>query len=599
MKIYSKLFSIALAGLMLGSCSSEDVVDNGKGGGASWNSDGTGYVNLAIKLPTTPASRGVNDVTDDGVADEYAVKNATLILFNGENEATAKINSAYEINPNFSLSGDGQITTTANVTKQINSIAGTDNIYALVVLNHQGLMSVEEANADLKVNNVSMKDNNISQLNDAVKALIGTNYSWNSATTGFLMSNAVLTEEVGGAVGTAPAGNVAAIQTLSKIDRAKIHPTEAEATADPAAIIYVERAEAKVTVLDAVTDKTVTDGSGHEYTIGGWVLDNTNKSNKLIRTVDGYATWAAFSTNAPNSTNYRFTGNTLVGKNILGENLYRVYWGDDYNYSTFGTKAAELTFIPDGTVPATFNTIGTSAYCFENTTDVDRMREDKCTRVIVKATFNEGNPFFIIDNDVKDMFSVEDAKKEAAARIVADNDVNKWLETNLADGKEINSATDINVELNTLSAGKVTVKSVTLTEGAKAKFKEGVNTDPEVQKWAAVANSHINLEYYDGGAAYYPVYVAHFGEDLTPWDKGETDAPSASSIYPAANRDKNYLGRWGVLRNNWYQINVTSIRSIGAPTVEEVNGTIDKKESYISVTVNTLPWAVRTQNAEL
>lgn len=591
MKIYSRFFPLALAGLMLGACSNEDVTDPGKGGGA-WNSEGKGYVSVAIKLPTTPASRA-NDVTDDGTADEYEVKNATLILFNGTSESTATLNSAYTITPDFSHDGSAQITTTANVTQKINSIAGTDNIYALVVLNHQGLFAVEENNALLKVNNVSMANKTIDQLNDAVKEAIGTDYSWHR--NGFLMSNAVLTEENGGA--SLPGGDASKIQTLSKIDRTNIHETEAEATADPAAIIYVERAEAKVTLVDAAQNKTVTDGSGYTYTIDGWTLDNTNKTSKLIRTVGGYATWAKYASNSPSVTGkYRFVGNVPVGENILGETLYRVYWGEDYNY-TSTVPVTDLTYFADGTVPSSFNALGSSAYCFENTADLNTMREDKCTRAIVKATFNGGNPFCIIDGNVSSMLSVEDSKKEAAARIVADGDVSKWLQANLKAGETFNSETDIVVTLPALKAGRLAVANVTLADDVKDKFKAGTDVDGQVAGWTAVANRHIDIEYYAGGAAYYPVYVAHFGEDLTPWDKDETAKPTTENVYPGG--DANYLGRWSVLRNNWYQINVTSIRSIGAPTVEEATGTIDKKESYISVTVNTLPWAVRTQDAEL
>lgn len=39
-----KLFSFALAALMLGACSSEDVIDNG--GQPQWNDKGKGYINL-------------------------------------------------------------------------------------------------------------------------------------------------------------------------------------------------------------------------------------------------------------------------------------------------------------------------------------------------------------------------------------------------------------------------------------------------------------------------------------------------------------------------------------------------------------------------
>lgn len=584
MRIYAKLFSIALAGLALGACSNEDVVE--QGGGASWNSEGTGYVKLAVNLPTTPASRGVNDDFEDGLAAEYAVNNATLVLLSGANEAAATVNSAYDLKLNFSNNGSDAITTTADITQKINSISGTDKIYALVVLNHNGMLSVSDKNV-LSAGGAEATGKTLNSLNDALKSSLA---SWHGA--GYLMSNAVLTKAVGGSSYTA-----GAVQTLVEIDRNSIEATEAEAAANPAAKIYVERAEAKVTVDGAATlSNTTTDGTNLSYTIDGWVLDNTNTTSKLVRTVDGYSTWAGLATNDPDVTNkYRFVGNVSVGTDIAGASLYRVYWGDDYNYAT--TAVTDLTKIADGAVPANVNALGSDAYCFENTAILSTMRENTCTRVIVKATFNNGQPFFLVDNDVTAMFAETDVKKEVAARVVGDNNINAWLEANLKDGATIESDKDLIITLNDLKAGKVTVKEVALTDNALTKLKEG--SIPNFAEWLVAANAHIILEYYAGGSAYYPVYVAHFGDDLTPWDKKETEAPSADNIYPAANADANYLGRWGVLRNNWYQINVTSIRSIGAPTVEQATGTIDKKESYISVTVNTLPWAVRTQNADL
>ena len=67
-----------------------------------------------------------------------------------------------------------------------------------------------------------------------------------------------------------------------------------------------------------------------------------------------------------------------------------------------------------------------------------------------------------------------------------------------------------------------------------------------------------------------------------------------------SNKSDEYLGRYGVLRNNWYEINVQSIKSLGDPNVTEVTPEpVDKKESYISVDINVLSWAKRSQNVDL
>ena len=88
---------------------------------------------------------------------------------------------------------------------------------------------------------------------------------------------------------------------------------------------------------------------------------------------------------------------------------------------------------------------------------------------------------------------------------------------------------------------------------------------------------------------------------MTPWKKTESTLPSVSgSVYPSDHQAGNYLGRYGVLRNNWYTINVEGIKKIGSPVVPEVTGDPDDElAAYISVKINVLSWAKRTQGATL
>lgn len=138
----SLLFSAVLAGLMLGSCSSSDDLN---GGNTPANQDGNGYVSLSLNLPTRSGSmsRAANDQFDDGLADEYAVKDGTLILFEGTDEANATFAGAYTLkNLSMNLVGTStdNITTTTKITQKINSLLadGTKNFYAIVVLNNNG-----------------------------------------------------------------------------------------------------------------------------------------------------------------------------------------------------------------------------------------------------------------------------------------------------------------------------------------------------------------------------------------------------------------------------------------------------------------------------
>lgn len=588
-----KNFSIALAALMLGACSNDEVVQDG-GSDPVWNSDGKGYVSFSIQLPTQPNTRAWDDGShfDDGTPSEYKVENATLILFTGA-DGVEKVHSAYELHPNFSPKGSAtdQITTTAKITQEINKIDKTTPIKALVVLNHNDLFKVADG-GDLQVSGVSYVGKTLEDLNQGLKAL-KTDFSWHKA--GLLMSNAVMADKQGGTVAPSDAKIVGPLVT---IDGDKIRPTRAEADANPAATIYVERAEAKVTVNSGNINETTV--SKMPFEIVGWVLDNTSKKNYLTRQTIGFDNWKSYTSEllAGGAKDYR-----MVGNNAIADGLYRLYWAVDPNYanissdlsteySTVGGATATIAngamLKADGVAPG---------YCFENTTDLARMTEQNLTRVIVKAKFNNGNPFYIIDGNAENTSSFMNevaVKKEVMARMFTNPEFAAWAKANVANGNTLKSDEDFVVELTEEAAGVRKVKSIALNAAGTKKMKEGAEAMPN--NAVTTANKLISLSYYADGMAYYPVYIAHFGQGQTPWSESDYDD---ATIY-GADSDARYLGRYGVVRNNWYDISVTSIKALGSPNVTEVtNEPVDKKESYISVKINVLSWAKRTQSVDL
>lgn len=168
------------------------------------------------------------------------------------------------------------------------------------------------------------------------------------------------------------------------------------------------------------------------------------------------------------------------------------------------------------------------------------------------------------------------------------------LKENLKSTESI-GANDLEVQFDEKKAttgGYVTVSEITIKDASKFETGaiptelQGANNDAII----ADVNAAHKIAYYKGGVAYYPVMIKHFGDDLTPWDNGE--------VY--SNNYADFLGRYGVLRNNWYTINVTGIKNIGAPEVPEVYGTPDDpNESWISVSINVLSWAKRSQDVNL
>lgn len=75
------LFGLAVIAAMTASCSSnEDLGTAGSGTGT--NEAGVGYATFTINLPSTSGTRSTeNDQFDGGTPSEYAVNDATLVIF--------------------------------------------------------------------------------------------------------------------------------------------------------------------------------------------------------------------------------------------------------------------------------------------------------------------------------------------------------------------------------------------------------------------------------------------------------------------------------------------------------------------------------------
>ena len=585
------LFSVALAGLMLGSCSSSDDL-NGGGNNTGSNQSGSGYVSLSLNLPTRSGSmsRAENDKFDDGLVDEYAVKNGTLILFEGANEADATFAGAYKLN-NLSMNLVGtttdNITTTTKITQKIKNglSSGTNSFYAIVVLNDNGTLTVDDTN--LKVNGVDFPSTNkISDLQSLELTMNASKFN----TTGFLMMNAPLASAAGGKDDPSSA----TISIASKIDKDHIYATEALAKANSSASIYVERALAKVDVTASKATGNLDDAPAVSYSVKGWVLDNTNKKTYYLRNTSNSSDWLSLKTTSTVPTKpYRFVGDNPMESSVQ---LYRTYWAKDPNYATKPTVLANDFNTIGNKAPASLKSLGEHDYCLENTFNVPQQTQDVTTRVIVAAKLGSGSTFYVVNDNEKDLLDADGMKKAVKSAFLNNTDVQAWIKTGLKAGEKI-EANDLDVTVASTAGNNVPTVSVNAT--GNAKYTSGA-APTETADITNIMNA-IKVATYENGISYYPVRIKHFGDDLTPWKKTETPEPTVSGgAYPLTNQAANYLGRYGVLRNNWYTIDVTGIKKLGSPVVPEVIGDPDDElAAYISVKINVLSWAKRTQGATL
>lgn len=653
-----KLYFIpaAMLGLAVAGCSSDDIVV-GENQGPQWNSEGKGYVALSLNLPTQ-ASTGMraNDQFDDGEPDEYAVKNATLLLFQGASETEATLQAAYTLpvaGSEIQDPGNDQVTSTVQLTQQINQIDANNTdkkLYALVVLNKNNVFNVDEYQQlyfsdapDYRYGATGIKTFTLENL--MTKVVNNTDDGVDAADDytreGILMMNAPLASAVG-------AENYSGtVSTLVDVTTG-IHPTEREAQENPAASVYVERAVAKVSVTATNASGTLDDAPSTvmetgqtgvaAWAIQGWMLNNTNTQSYFAHNYPlTNCLWWSYrheKVSSPNPGNYRFIGAQPVGNNAAGTNAgYRIYWGQDPNYNEkAGEGLAPALCKINSTYFTTKNVHGLGLdkydYCFENTFTTAFQNQDQTTQAVIAVQFNGGNDFWTVNGSTSTVYinqkDIDNMVKKAFVNTQAVYDV---IEEGLAERKTFDPATDLVVEYdkdaagvegnNALNnqAGKWTVKAVRLTASGVSKFDSYLVVDkivPDDQQFnqepnrvdnsaydaGLAAAQALQIECYDQGLAYYPVNIKHFGQDLTPWD---ADDAEGNVSYPNTDgkAEANWLGRYGVLRNNWYQLDVTNVTNIGYSDVPEITDPDDPVARYISVRINILSWALRKQSVEL
>lgn len=599
------LFSVALAGLMLGSCSSSDDL-NGGGNNTGFNETGKGYINISLNLPTQSknVSRAANDDVADGVADEYKVNDAALLLFAGPNENDASFQGAYDLTgfKTNDISSNHQISTQLTKVQEISSISASGKIYAFVLVN--------------KGSNINVDTDHTIKVNGSLFTGNFSDFSQLKVDGAFAKDNLMMTNvPVVTKPGTAAFDDATVLADVTT----SIFKTEAEAKANPAADIFVERVASKVTLGQTGSGTSIetlsadgTPAKNFKYTLKGWNLANVNKSSYLVRQYDN--SWkdlksdgTDFLTGADKSAfdanPYRFAGINLIKTNVSSNpaaNKYRTYWGKDINYTN------DAPFASDATVGDADLTLGKDAttYCYENTFDVAHQNVCNTTTAIVKMkitpdSYTDGTTFYTINGGKDVVYSLANAKTKVGNQFLAENTESSLKTKYFSTVTEAGKIKVSDVEFSD-KAGAVTFSKLvlTFTPTATGSATKTVNvTDAAVL--TALANNIKVVEYKDG-YSYYNILIKHFGDELTPWNPS---TKTSGISYPSSN-EANWLGRYGVLRNNWYDLDITGVSRLGAATPEELDvkndpTPDDNLKSYISVKINVLSWAKRTQGAIL
>ena len=553
-KIFKIMAWTMAATLVMAACSdSLDESDNTGQGPLT----GEGYVKVAINMPSVSSTRAGDPTFADGDANEYAVKSGIIAFFEGTTETDATFVKAYSMN-NLIQINDGNNTdhVTTKVTQVLEAPLVTEGnkLYALVILNNGDVASVSATDGSLTLENGGT-DIVLNSTNSFTVAALNGNVEWNlavssvtSSTNGFLMLNA-------------PLYNSSTSQTLVPVT---VYKTKQEADKSTATNIYVERIVAKVNInlpgtdgtLD-VDDESVYAGDKVYFTTTtgetlGWKLNVTNKNTKPLRDVSEVANWATYT-----GTKQDFIGNTVVEGSWL-----RIYWAKDNNYDAttddFNIHQTDDEKWGGYTTTTGRETTTNAQYCLENTAPFANNYDNNTTAVWIKAKYD-----FKGDGTYNDSF------------FIIDTEAGTYNETDfIGKMKEILGESSLTINSNAKGGYYNTEEEIA------SLFTESVTvTEDELKRIG-------EIRYYkDGECYYYTQAIKHFGQDYQLGD----DKTKAQ-----------YLGRYGVVRNNWYELTINRVSGPGEPEITPPDGGhVDDEEGYIKCTINVLSWAKRSQGVEL
>ena len=638
------LFALAAAGLLLGACSDKDTVNEVVKQAPDFT-DGA-FVGVTIQMPSALNSTRANEDFDDGVKSEYDVKDATLYIFSGTDETDAEFVAQYQIGTAYELDGGTNVTSTMQEATQISNelaekitkSAATVKYFAYVILNNNGVDVVCDEGtsfADFKARQWNIIGTPVAEGADPTLATAFPN--------GLLMTNSPVSAAAGGAAAAPTAADN--YTTLVELDKTKIYATRAAAVADPAACIYVERAAVKITVAVGSGAANVGEGSdAPAITFNNWQIVNFPETYYNTRLVD--PAWGNLTSDYPEvcaaqdpvvtpsanwkpANRYRFVSGTAFAPVIASAHTgqpFRTYFAQDPTYN----QDVHLNR-PQADVNAHWIDMAIPGYTVENTFDVQRQKWGNTTQVCFKATIGDGSSFYTLNGGdtfvadpentvtgyVSGLPAVKKALQDAIDELVA-ADIAEWEATATPGSTSPDFGYTASVQVTFVTAPTESTDAVQMQADYTITGKNADSTQDKDDLQAATAKAITDalaaalpnyvISFHKDGVAYYNARIQHFGEYETPWSLSvpfQTVIPGTTieQIYgtdPEATA--RFLGRYGVVRDNWYKLTVDKVMHIGSAEPIDVSSDGNKDipddqiDNYIAVHVHIIPWVIRNQS---
>lgn len=718
MKLNKWLYGAFALGL-LAACSERDIAPGGNEN-ENWtgNPDAIGYLGVTLELPSELETRAGdegdqgNDDFDDGLKEEYNVKNAALLLFTGNtgDEANAQFCGAYKLVPDeaFDQPNGDNITVSFQKAAKVKNPAALksgDQLWGLALVNYDedhfeigygdsdyGNLTIKKpttgtlttvsdfnttesmtydtnGNCVIKRKTVGTDDPDVMTFSEVRKLITSCDFRKTDDKgnlTQIFMTNAPLSDKQG--TTAAPSG--LKIQTLAKLDKDKLKTNELEARQNPAGCIFVERALAKITcssfpeyaylthtkVTNSETGVAKYEDEDVRIKVNSvkWILDNEEENSYIIRNVTDVATgvWIEETQNYNKANKWRFIGKEGMNDHNYDSNSvhkpgtadnpaqtwYRTYWCVDPKYSNdkVFNNQADVTSAPF----VTWNK-NSVLYSHENTFDVAHQNYKNTTRVVFEVAYNNklekksGEDWveqsteyklYALRDELKSFYLQEDAQNLLMNTVLGSGTLHDLIVALLPDGtSSVNyTASDFSLTCgiagdadvdatNGIEEGDYIVKTIAMNTSLRSQLDAGKLTAQsakitnDLKDVAKSANSANHIVPFTDNTCYYVVYIQHFGKTYCPLvDEftGSTDTWTGNrtnTVY-GSGRDATtkYLGRYGMVRNNWYDLSVSKINNLGKATVPDGNAETsdDNKEElyFLSARIHILSWAKRTQS---
>lgn len=646
---------------MLAACSNDDSLNENKGNQYGLIEGESAFLSLGIAMPSDPQTRA-NDDFNDGVAAEYEVKHGTLVLFKGTSESDAKLFKQYVI-PTTTFTVDGtttdQITSSsAKFVQEIDApyLTSAEKLFAYVILNDENVTGISYTTGQTF-------ETFSKQVLKAIGIANEANGYGTIGSKGLVMTSVPVSTTAGGS-----AASTGPVTTLTEIDATAVYDTKAKAEAATAdvACIYVERAAVKVDVtFNSTVDDPTTDATGVYATLTGWALGNVNNGGTsgsgYYNTRQFDNSWLGLTNKvsgaAVSTTAYRFVCANQLTPTLPGttghKTGYRTYFGYDVNYNG-------NTGLIEGEIAAASHTLasGATVYTYENTFDENSQLFGNTTYVSFALKLNGGNTFYTLagaENTAYTTSTLLETKlgENMMTQLSADmptvlSKIDAAITADLALtaptlGTGVTSVTYNIVPAITLGTKgtdaklpytaaldfanvKVDGSDATATQitALKALIYEGsTKISDKLAALAAGITKDVVTE-YTGGVTYYATRIAHFGDNETKWSTGPESYNKYDEIYPTNGQSKNeatskdygvsrkaaWLGRWGIVRNNWYSLTVTNVVGIGDALPVDYSGTATgtpggtpddnpDPKYYVAAHIHILPWVKRAQDVIL